>query len=222
MNTTYVRACPNCGKERICKPDKLRDPSWNGLCHRCLGAELLKEQFPVGTLIGEWVVEGYTFNHCNQLLVKCSCGMTSEISAATAKSPRSKRCTSCSYKKISEDKSYGRVHQTYYEQLKKAATRRNIFFMISMENMWNQYQKQDGKCALTGLSLTLTNSNHLRDQTASLDRIDSSKGYITSNIQWVHKDANKMKMDLQEKDFFRIIKQIYEHKDLKNKQYEES
>ena len=31
--------------------------------------------------------------------------------------------------------------------------------------------------------------------TASLDRIDSSKGYTKSNIQWVHKDINKMKSD---------------------------
>lgn len=214
MNTTYVRACPNCGKERICKPDKLKDPSWNGLCHRCLGAESLKEQFPVGTLIGEWVVEGYTFNRCNQLVVKCSCGTISEISSATANSPRSKRCTSCGYKKISEDMSYGKIHHTYYLQLKNAANRRKISFMISMEDMWNQYQKQEGRCALTGLNLTLTNSNHLRDQTASLDRINSSKSYTADNIQWAHKHANKMKMDLQEEDFFRIIKQIYEYKKL--------
>ena len=214
MNTTYLRACPSCGKERICKPDKLKDPNWNGLCHRCLGAETLKEQFPVGTLIGGWVIERYTFNRHNQLNVRCSCGTTSEISAATAKPTRSKRCTSCSYKKISEDKSCGKIHHTYYQQLKKAATRRNISFAVSMEDLWNQYQKQEGKCALTGLDLTLTNSNHLRDQTASLDRIDSSKGYTTDNIQWAHKHANKMKMDLQEEDFFRIVKQIYEHRKL--------
>ena len=50
--------------------------------------------------------------------------------------------------------------------------------------------------------------------TASLDRIDSKKGYTIDNIQWVHKDVNKMKMDLQEEDFFRIVKEIYEYKQL--------
>lgn len=215
MNTTYIQACSNCGKKRICKPDKLKDPNWHGLCHRCYGAKLLKEQYPIGTFIGDWIVEGYTFNRHNQLIVRCSCGTTSELSAATAKSSRSKRCTNCSYKKISQDRSYGKIHNTYYQQLKKAAIRRNIVFLISIEDLWNQYEKQEGKCAFTGLNLTLTNSNHLRDQTASLDRIDSSKGYTTDNIQWAHKHVNKMKMDLEEKEFFSIIKQVYEHKQLK-------
>ena len=51
--------------------------------------------------------------------------------------------------------------------------------------------------------------------TASLDRIDSKKGYIEGNVQWVHKNVNKMKMDLDEKEFFSIVKQVYEHKQLK-------
>ena len=31
------------------------------------------------------------------------------------------------------------------------------------------------------------------DNTASLDRIDSSKPYIKGNMQWLHKDVNIMK-----------------------------
>jgi hypothetical protein len=214
MNKTYIRACTYCGKERICKPEKLKDPTWDGLCNRCSGAKLLQEEFPIGTRIGDWVVEGYKFNRHNLISVRCVCGNISELSAATAKSPRSKRCTPCSYKKISEDKSCGKVHNSYWLQIKKAAIRRNVPFAITMEDMWAQYQKQTGKCVFTGLDLILTNSNHFNKQTASLDRIDSTKGYTADNIQWIHKDANKMKMDLQEKDFFRIIKQIYEHKQL--------
>jgi len=216
MNKTYIRACTNCGKERICKPEKIKDPTWDGLCHRCSGAKLLREEFPIGTSIGDWVVEGYAFNRHNLISVRCSCGNTSELSSATAKSSRSKRCTSCSYKKISEDKSCGKVHQTYWLQIKNAAIRRGISFAITMEDMWTQYQEQIGKCAFTGLDITLTNSNNFRLQTASLDRIDSTKGYTVDNIQWVHKDANKMKMDLPQEKFFSIIKQIYEHKKLNN------
>jgi len=36
--------------------------------------------------------------------------------------------------------------------------------------------------------------------TASLDRIDSSIGYIKSNIQWVHKRVNLIKSDMDQKD----------------------
>ena len=86
MGKTYVRACTGCGKERICKPDNLRNPAWDGLCHRCTGANLLRKEFPIGTFIGDWVVEGYKFNHHNLISVRCSCGNKSKLSAATAKS----------------------------------------------------------------------------------------------------------------------------------------
>lgn len=33
----------------------------------------------------------------------------------------------------------------------------------------------------------------VRDKTASLDRIDSGKGYEVGNVQWLHKDVNMMK-----------------------------
>lgn len=49
-------------------------------------------------------------------------------------------------------------------------------------------------------------------QTASLDRIDSLKGYTIDNVQWIHKHINYMKIDLTEQEFFHFIKQIYEYR----------
>ena len=34
----------------------------------------------------------------------------------------------------------------------------------------------------------------------SLDRIDSKKGYVKGNVQWVHKTVNRLKMDLSEEE----------------------
>ena len=47
--------------------------------------------------------------------------------------------------------------------------------------------------------------------TASLDRIDSSKGYIKGNVQWVHKEFNKMKLDLLDKEFIDICKLVHKY-----------
>jgi hypothetical protein len=44
--------------------------------------------------------------------------------------------------------------------------------------------------------------------TASLDRIDSSKGYIEGNVQWIHKHINKMKNNFNESYFIEICKKI--------------
>lgn len=49
----------------------------------------------------------------------------------------------------------------------------------------------------SGLKLVFTNESNAsltrKNTTASLDRIDSKIGYIEGNVQWVHKDINKMK-----------------------------
>jgi hypothetical protein len=44
--------------------------------------------------------------------------------------------------------------------------------------------------------------------TASLDRIDSTKGYTPENVQWLHKDINQMKMDLTEQKFIDLCKKV--------------
>jgi hypothetical protein len=44
--------------------------------------------------------------------------------------------------------------------------------------------------------------------TASLDRIDSSKGYTIDNVQWVHKTVNLMKRELNQQDFIDICNKI--------------
>lgn len=77
-----------------------------------------------------------------------------------------------------------------------------------MEDMWNQYVKQCGKCAITGIRL---NMNAVR-QSASLDRIDSKKGYTIDNIQWVHKVINaKIKINFDEEYMIKTCKEVYEN-----------
>lgn len=45
-------------------------------------------------------------------------------------------------------------------------------------------------------------------QTASIDRIDNSKGYIVGNVQWVHKQVNFMKGTMKQKEFIKFCKLI--------------
>ena len=50
-----------------------------------------------------------------------------------------------------------------------------------------------------------------RINTASLDRINSKKGYVEGNIQWVHKDINMMKHCLETSDFIKWCEKINEN-----------
>lgn len=45
----------------------------------------------------------------------------------------------------------------------------------------------------------------------SLDRIDSNKGYVEGNVQWVHKDVNMMKQSYSNERFIGICCMIALH-----------
>lgn len=107
----------------------------------------------------------------------------------------------------------------YWYNIKRGAESRNLDFSISIEYAWSLYLTQDKKCAISGRPIHMANSfkelsSGLNE--ASLDRIDSSKGYIEGNVQWIHKDINFMKQDYPD-EYFR--KTCCEIADLENFKY---
>lgn len=93
---------------------------------------------------------------------------------------------------------------------------RKLPFEITIEDAWFQFQKQNGRCALTGLPLCFVGQRQKKKtaegQTASLDRIDSSKGYTKDNICWVHKTVNHMKNKYSVERFLEICQLVTEHR----------
>ena len=82
---------------------------------------------------------------------------------------------------------------------------------VDIKYIWNLFLKQERKCALTGIELTFPfNNTHeeFKKSTASLDRIDSSLGYVKDNVQWVHKHINIMKNVYDEKHFIEMCKLV--------------
>jgi hypothetical protein len=89
----------------------------------------------------------------------------------------------------------------YLTQIESDAAKRGLLFEVTPETLWQTWGAQDGRCAYTGLPLT-----HGID--ASLDRRDNSFGYVPGNVQWVHRDVNKMKSDLREGYFVSLCRLI--------------
>lgn len=104
------------------------------------------------------------------------------------------------------------INGGFFNVIKSGAKVRNLEFNITIEQIEDLFLKQNGKCALSGIILNLTKNSNYRLSTASLDRIDSSKGYIIENIQWIHKRINKIKNDLPEDEFLEWIQLIYNYK----------
>jgi hypothetical protein len=76
---------------------------------------------------------------------------------------------------------------------------------ITIKQAWELFEAQNRRCSLTGLPLYFGGRN---GTTASLDRIDSSLGYLISNVQWIHKDVNRMKNHFDQDYFIDICKRI--------------
>lgn len=98
---------------------------------------------------------------------------------------------------------------------------RGIEFNITLTDLFNLWEKQNGICALSGEKLLLAkpifkviNGKQIliespKDRnTVSLDRIDSNSAYTVDNIQFVHKTINTMKWQLSEKEFINRCLQI--------------
>lgn len=183
----------------------------------------------VGKRFGSLVVNEYVgsepYIKRNNYWYKCSCdcGNVSIALRHNLITGHKKSC-GCSKRKCgNQSKCWGgcgEISGRFWSHIKKHAINRSLEFKITIQEAWNQFVKQDGKCALTGLPLSVkmvklknkaeqSGAWHT-EKTASLDRINSKKGYTTNNIQWVHKDVNKMKMDFDESWFKHLCKLVCE------------
>ena len=108
---------------------------------------------------------------------------------------------------------YKEIDGRIYSHYKNNAKKRGIEFDITIEDMYKQFLLQNKKCPYTGYDLILSAKIIYRrtPKTASLDRIDSTKGYIKENIQWVFKKINILKNDLSHDEFIKLCNVIAEH-----------
>ncbi len=107
---------------------------------------------------------------------------------------------------------YKDISGRYWTSVISGAKRRNLQFEITNKQCWKLFIKQKRKCAISGVSIRFysVGEPHFY-QTASLDRIDSSKGYVIDNVQWVHKAIQRMKWSMEQAEFITWCRKIVEH-----------
>lgn len=111
---------------------------------------------------------------------------------------------------------YKEMQGAYLAALKASAKNRGIEFSVEYEYIWSLFLEQNRKCKYSNIPIFFSRNNieHIMGQaTASLDRIDSSKGYVEGNLQWLHKRINVMKGNMGEKEFLDFCEAVT----LKNK-----
>ena len=118
-----------------------------------------------------------------------------------------------------------RYHEHTGRVSRRVAYIRNIIFDITEEYAWNIFLKQDKRCAISGMEIIFSKTKkgqNTGETTASLDRIDSTKGYIEGNIQWTYKWINCMKYDFSNEEFMELCRQVVKYQDGKIKNYDPS
>lgn len=111
--------------------------------------------------------------------------------------------------------------QTYltrlFGQLKHARTKKEkvkVGWDIELEDVLELWDKQEGKCALTGLFMTYhKDGGGRKDLNASIDRINPEIEYLVTNIQLVCSRANVLKHNLREDELYWWAKNIVEFKE---------
>jgi hypothetical protein len=169
----------------------------------------------IGQKFGDWEViseKTEKYQRWYKFHVRCKCGAETFVLASTLRTGRSTCCKTCGNDK--HYKGVGNLSSTFFSRILEGARVRNIEVSVTKEQILELLEKQDYKCALSGLPLTLSKTfskdrtNQASSTTASLDRIDSSKGYVLGNVQWVHKDVNIMKNKFDNQYFINMCKNI--------------
>lgn len=93
---------------------------------------------------------------------------------------------------------------------KKEPLRLNRKFNATYQYLWDLINKQQWKCAITNAPLVQT-GNVDDNNRISIDRIDTTKGYVLGNIQFITHRVNMMKWTHSQSDFINYCKRIVEY-----------
>lgn len=159
---------------------------------------IIGKQFRDWTVVSDQVFKKTT-NRATYWKVRCKCGTEGLRNAAHLVNMKTSSCKSCAALELPFEKSY-------LNKVERRANEMNFEFNLTLDYVLSLF---NGKCKLSGENIQFGKHwNKLSDQTASLDRIDNSKGYIIGNVQWVHKDVNFMKGQLTQERFKELCKLI--------------
>ena len=138
------------------------------------------------------------------------------------KEKRCKNCNNLNRKSRYENHSTDQIITTLLTTAKYSCMKREkkhrfdaAILDITVDYIKELIEAQQNKCAYSGVEFIWEYGSN---QKPSLDRIDSSKGYIKGNVHLVTTIVNQAKSDLMEIEFLKMVKSIYETKNLQKLQ----
>lgn len=121
-----------------------------------------------------------------------------------------KVCKKCSNR--STDNSHRGWHRgiriSWFNKFRSGAETRGINWTLTIDDVADLMEDQNGLCALTGWDISFPDWGHSDKAPASIDRIDNSIGYAKENIQLVVRKVNMMKQQYTQDEFIEVCKAV--------------
>lgn len=141
---------------------------------------------PENTILKGWKVISTFKGEKDLYYHKCKCvicGKEKELRAVSLYRGNHNEC------KCTRLEFNGEISIQQFEKIKESAKGRGLDFEITMDDITEQYNKQEGKCTYSKLDISFKPQYN----NASLDRRVNYKGYTKDNIHVIHKLINMFK-----------------------------
>ena len=146
-------------------------------------------------------------------VMRCDCGREEQVATTHLMRGRANSCKWCA-RGVARGvdspgwRGCGAVTGTAYRNFVAQAERRGIEWKLTIEFVAELFEKQGGKCAMTGDDIHFFRGDKHGRGNASIDRIDSDGGYVPGNIHLVTKQVNFAKQSLSMDDFVDMCRRV--------------
>ena len=84
-----------------------------------------------------------------------------------------------------------------------------MVFTLTVDDLFSMWESQEGRCFYTGVRMIYDGDGS--DESVSLDRMDSSKGYTSDNVVLCCNRVNLMKNTMSTSELTRWCELVLEH-----------
>lgn len=148
-------------------------------------------------------------------LFHCDCGTNRPLAIRNVWYDTTKSCGCLAREMYKKNRwsGHGEISGAFWWNVKNKA-RKHGGLKVTIKQAWELFLAQGRCCVYTGWKLVFVSdyAKYHKLQTASLDRRDNTLGYTLDNVQWVHKDINKMKNTHSEARFLELVAVTAKHR----------
>jgi hypothetical protein len=161
----------------------------------------------------------WTCSTCNSILKLNTDNFYKRIDSITGFQHRCKNCLKKDpnrYDRLLKKDDLDYYLKDRFYGAKNRAINKEIEFNLSLDYLKELWNKQNGKCALTGINMDHTILEGKIKTNGSIDKINPSLGYSKDNIQFVCNIINIMKSDMSIEQLINFCKLIISNNERSN------